>query len=212
GPIADETIASHYLTVTSLSLALATIGAIFFGPLRLISVPLTLYSALPIFERVWGGILFEGGRNRGIVQSVLIVATLATRYYSLAALTAWLHYYFTIIGYRIRYFNELVSVGLEHDYRQFMAQFYGGKPQSVWVMAHGIGMEVPFDQLRVGDIVMVKAGEVVPVEGTVVEGTANVNLLMATGQARQVDVKEGDRLIPSTIIISGSICMRVDRL
>ena len=211
-PIPDETIISHYLTVTSLSLGLAAIGALFYAPLGVASVPLTIYSTVPIFERVWKGLLVEGGRNRGIVQSVIIIGTLATRYYSLAALTAWLHYYFTIIGYRVRHLNELVSVGLEHDYRQFMAQFYGAKPQSVWVMAHGIGMEVPFDQLRVGDIVMVKEGEVVPVEGTVMEGTATVSLLMATGQARQVDIKAGDRLLPSTMVISGNLCIRVDRL
>ena len=211
-PVVDETLIAHYLTLTSLSLGLATIGALLYAPLRLLSVPLTVYSAIPLFERVWTRILFQGEGARGIVPSVTIVGTLATRYYSWAALTAWLHYYFTVIGYRIRHFNELISVGLEQDYRQFMAQFYGATPTSVWVMAHGIGMEVPFEQLRVGDIVMVKEGESIPIEGTVIEGTAQVSLLMATGQARRVDIKVGDRLMSSTIVLSGSICICVDRL
>lgn len=207
----DESQIAHYYTVTFVALVFATIGSIFYYPLALLSVPLTLYSTLPIFERVWSGLFLEGGKNNGIIRSVFIIATLATRYYATAAFVASFHYFIKLLNYRASHFMELVA-GLEQDYRQFMAQFSGEKPKTVWVVAHGMGIEIPFDQLRVGDVVMIKAREVVPVDGTVTEGTAQVSLFMATGEARQLEVKTGDRLLSSTIVLAGNLCLRVDRL
>jgi cation transport ATPase len=59
---------------------------------------------------------------------------------------------------------------------------------------------------------VVNAGDVVSAEGTVVEGTAEVSLLLASGEARVVAKRSGDRVVPSSMVVSGKMCIRVERL
>jgi cation transport ATPase len=210
--IPDETTTSRHLTTASVSLGLSMSGALFSTPLSLASVPLTVYNALPIFERAWADLFRKGRLKMAMVQSVAVIGTLFTQHYVVAALITWLHYFLTLLALRVRHFHKLVWHGLEHDSREFLAHFYGARPHSVWVQAQGIEVEIPFEKLRVGDIVVVNAGDVVPVEGTVVEGTAEVSLLLATGEARLVAIRIGDRVISSTMVMSGKIRIRVERL
>jgi cation transport ATPase len=210
--IPDETTTSRHLTTASVSLGLSMSGALLSTPLSLVSVPLTVYNALPIFERAWADLLSEGRLKMAMVQSVAVIGTLSTQHYVVAALITWLHYFLTLLGLRVRHFHKLVWRGLEHDSRGFLAHLYGARPYSVWVQAQGIEVEIPFERLRVGDIVVVNEGDVVPVEGTVVEGTAEVTVLLATGEARLVAIRSGDRVISSTMVMSGKMRIRVERL
>jgi cation transport ATPase len=210
--IPDETTASRHLTTASVALGLSVSGALLYAPLSLASVPLTVYDALPMFERAWGALLTEGQLKMAVVQSVAIVGTLATRHYVAASFLTWLHYSFTLVALRVRHLNKLIWRGLEHDPAQFLAHIYGAKPHSVWVLAQGMEIEIPFERLRVEDIVVVNEGDVIPVEGTVVEGTAEVSLLLATGEARLVVKRNGDHVIPATMVVSGKMRIRVEGL
>jgi cation transport ATPase len=211
--IPNEITTSRHLTTASVSLGLSMSGALFSMPLSLVSVPLTVYNALPIFERAWADLFSEGRLKMAMVQSVAVIGTLSTQHYVVAALITWLHYFLTLLGLRVRHFHKLVWRGLEHDSREFLAHLYGARPYSVWVQAQeGIEVEIPFEKLRVGDIVVVNEGDVVPVEGTVVEGTAEGSVLLATGEAWLVAIRIGDRVISSTMVMSGKMRIRVERL
>ena len=112
----------------------------------------------------------------------------------------------------MRHLNALVWRSLEHDSRQFLAHLYGVRPDAVWMQTEGMEMSIPFATLRVGDVVVVHEGDLLPVAGTVVEGTAEVSLLLATGEARLVTKKFGDRVLPATMVVSGRMGIRVERL
>lgn len=66
--IPDETTTSRHLTTASVSLGLSMSGALFSTPLSLASVPLTVYNALPIFERAWADLFREGRLKMAMVQ------------------------------------------------------------------------------------------------------------------------------------------------
>ncbi len=208
----DETTTSRSLTIASVSMGLSMSGALLYAPLSLASVPLTVYGTIPIFERTYSALFKEGRMRLAVVQSIVIVGSLASQHYVLASFITWLHYCLALLAHRFRHGLELSRRMLETN-PQFMDQVRGAKRSSVWVMArHGVGMEIPIENLRIGDIVIANEGEVVPVEGTIVEGTAKVSLLLATGEARLVTKGVGDRVAPSTVVWSGKICLRVDRL
>jgi cation transport ATPase len=59
---------------------------------------------------------------------------------------------------------------------------------------------------------VVHEGDLLPVEGTVVEGSAEVSLLLATGEARLVAKRVGDHVTRASMVMSGTMCLRVDRL
>ena len=68
----------------------------------------------------------------------------------------------------------------------------------------GRELEVPLGEVRVGDIVLVRPGEKVPVDGEVVSGTSSVDESMLTGEPLPVKKEVGDRVIGATLNASGS--------
>jgi Cu2+-exporting ATPase len=69
--------------------------------------------------------------------------------------------------------------------------------------------EVPISQLRAGDVVLVRPGARVPADGVVVEGTADVDESMITGESAAVGKEPGARVIAGTVAASGSLRIRV---
>lgn len=69
--------------------------------------------------------------------------------------------------------------------------------------------EVPIDQLRDGDLVLVRPGAGMPADGTVVSGESSVNESMLTGESRLVKKREGETVIAGTVNGEGSLRVRV---
>ncbi len=76
------------------------------------------------------------------------------------------------------------------------------------ITADGIE-EVPIAQLRLGDVVLVRPGARVPADGEVVEGTADVDESMITGESRPVTRQPGDAVIAGTVAAGGSLRVEV---
>ena len=68
---------------------------------------------------------------------------------------------------------------------------------------------VPLSELRVGDIVLVRPGARVPADGTVVEGTADVDESMITGESKTVPKGSGSKVIAGTVASGGSLRVRI---
>ena len=69
--------------------------------------------------------------------------------------------------------------------------------------------EVPIAQLRVSDVVLVRPGARVPADGVVVEGTADVDESLITGESRAVTKEPGEQVIAGTVVAGGSLRVRV---
>ena len=69
--------------------------------------------------------------------------------------------------------------------------------------------EIPIGDLRLGDIVLVRPGARVPADGVVVEGTADVDESMITGESRAVTKEPGDAVVAGTVAAGGSLRVRV---
>ncbi|HET6950255.1 MAG TPA: heavy metal translocating P-type ATPase [Acidimicrobiales bacterium] len=85
----------------------------------------------------------------------------------------------------------------------------GLAPKSALVIRDGIETEVPVDQVVVGDIVRIRPGEKIPVDGVVTSGTTTVDESMLTGESLPVDKVPGDTLIGATLNTTGSVQIRV---
>ncbi len=80
------------------------------------------------------------------------------------------------------------------------------------VRANGSEEDIPLDEVKVGDTLRVRPGEKIPVDGTVIGGSGNVDESMVTGEAVPVSKAEGDPLIGATINGTGSLLMRAERV
>jgi P-type Cu2+ transporter len=74
----------------------------------------------------------------------------------------------------------------------------------------GAAEVVPIDRLAEGDVVLVRPGGRVPADGTVVEGSADVDESMITGESRPVAKAAGDGMVAGTVAAGGSLRVRVD--
>ncbi|MFC1649206.1 heavy metal translocating P-type ATPase [Patescibacteria group bacterium] len=72
-------------------------------------------------------------------------------------------------------------------------------------------LNVPTEQLVAGDMVLVKPGEKIPVDGVVVKGESSVNESVITGESKSIEKEKGDEVIGGTINNSGSLTVRVTK-
>ena len=75
----------------------------------------------------------------------------------------------------------------------------GLRAKTARVVRAGMEVEVPVDDVRVGDVVLVKPGETIPVDGVVIEGRSAIDESMLTGESLPVEKKPGDAVIGATL-------------
>ena len=85
-------------------------------------------------------------------------------------------------------------------------------PRSAVIVRDGVETEVPIEEVRQGDIFIVRPGESIPVDGIVLEGSSAVNEAALTGESIPVDKTEGDQVSAATINQSGFIRCRATRV
>ena len=85
-------------------------------------------------------------------------------------------------------------------------------PASAVVLRDGKETEVPIEDVRVGDIFVVRPGEKIPVDGTVVSGSSAVNESALTGESIPVDKEPGDKISAACTNLSGLLTCRAERV
>ncbi len=85
-------------------------------------------------------------------------------------------------------------------------------PNTVTVEKNGVQVKTEFSALSVGDVLIVKQGEYVPVDGKIIEGHAFVDRAAITGESMPVELSEGDRVTGADIIKSGFIKMLAEKV
>ncbi len=81
----------------------------------------------------------------------------------------------------------------------------GLAPKTAIVIQNGAEIEIPIDEVEIGDIVLVKPGEKIPVDGNVAEGRTAVDESMLTGESMPVDKKPGDKVYAASVNQNGLI-------
>src|SRR3954470_8704613 len=88
----------------------------------------------------------------------------------------------------------------------------GLTPTTAHLVADGGGSAIPLEAVAVGDLLRVRPGDTVPVDGVVVEGGSSVDISMLTGEPVPVDLAPGDHAIGASLNGSGSFVMRATRV
>ena len=86
------------------------------------------------------------------------------------------------------------------------------RPPTARVLRQGIEERISLDDLRVGDRVVVRPGETIPADGTILEGTSHVDESMLTGEPEPVRKAVGDTVIGATLNRNGAFQFRVARV
>ncbi len=85
-------------------------------------------------------------------------------------------------------------------------------PTKAHLLKNGDVVDVPIESLKKGDSILVKPGERIPTDGTIVEGSTTVDESMLTGESVPVEKKVGDRVIGGSVNVQSSIVVRVEKV
>ena len=124
----------------------------------------------------------------------------ATFYEAAALLTA-----FIVLG---RYLEAVTRGRTSEAIRKLMKL----QPKRARVIRDGKEIDIPADEVEVGDVCLVRPGESVPVDGMVVEGYSAVDEAMVTGESLPVEKREGDEVIGGTLNKTGAFRFRAVRV
>lgn len=89
-----------------------------------------------------------------------------------------------------------------------LKKLVGLQARTARVVREGVESEISTDDVRVEDVVIIRPGENIPVDGMVIEGFSSVDESMVTGESIPVDKRPGDKAVGGTINKSGSVSIR----
>ncbi len=104
---------------------------------------------------------------------------------------------------------EAVSKGRTSE---AIKKLMGLAPKTAIIIQNGEEKEIPIDEVEIGDIIVVKPGARIPVDGTVLEGHTAIDESMLTGESMPVDKKAGDSVYAASLNANGTIRFRADKI
>lgn len=93
-----------------------------------------------------------------------------------------------------------------------LMKLIGLQAKTATVIRNNQETEVPIDEVKVGEVVLVKPGGKIPLDGVVVWGTSAVNEAMLSGEPMPVDKRKGDRVMGATMNKQGALKVKVDKI
>ena len=196
---AEEAV-DRYLKVAATAVVVATAGTFLFAPLKLVSGALILYAAIPVFKGAYTDVFVHRRVSVRILDSVSFIGLLLGGYFLICSITS-----------TIFHASTKMMLKTEDRSRQILANMFGKQPRSVLVLIDGQEIEIPFDLLRPGDILVVHAGHMIPIDGVITKGTAAVDQHVLTGEAQPAEKGVGDPVFAATMMLAGRIEVHVER-
>jgi Cu+-exporting ATPase len=188
-----------------------------------LSLPIVLWGGLPFFVRGWQSVVNRSpnmwtliGLGTGAAFLYSLVATVAPGvfppeftdmgrvavYYEAAAVIISL----TLLG-------QMLELKARSQTSAAIKSLLGLAPKTARVIRpDGTEEDVPLSNVHLGDLLRVRPGEKVPVDGVVVDGSSSVDESMLTGEPMPVSKRPGDKLIGATLNTAGALTLRAEKV
>lgn len=107
-----------------------------------------------------------------------------------------------------RYFEAKAKMGTSDAIKKLL----GLAPKTARVVRNGKEIDLPISEVAVGELIRVRPGEKIPVDGVITEGESSIDESMVTGESIPVDKRKGDTVIGATINKSGSFIFKASKI
>jgi Cu2+-exporting ATPase len=166
-----------------------------------INMPLMLWNAYPIALRAWRVWRREGRLNIDFLDTLAIAASLLQGNPMAGAIVTWL----IKLGDWIR---DLTAAGT----RRAISELLEFQAKTAWVIRDNVITPVPASELVAGDEVVVYPGEIIPVDGEIIDGHAMIDQKTITGEGLPVMRAKGEAVFAATVIRDGQLTVRAIRV
>jgi len=154
-------------------------------------------------------VLVALGSTVAFVYSVVVVVML-----SVGSTLAGEHVYFETAALIITLIKlgKLLEVRAKGDTSEAIRELIGLQPDTARVVRQGVDYDIPISDVVVGDLLLVRPGERIPVDGEVVDGLSSIDESMLTGESMPVEKAPGDVVVGATMNKSGAFHFRATRV
>jgi len=190
----------------------------------ILASPVVLWGGWPFFVRAWQSVVNRSlnmftliGLGVGVAYSYSVVATLLPDIFpdSFRGHGGTVPVYFEAAAVitTLVLLGQVLELKARSQTGAAIKALLGLAPKTARrILAGGLEEDVPLDQVQVGDLLRVRPGEKIPVDGVVVEGSSAVDESMVTGESIPVEKRAGERLIGATVNGTGSLIMKAERV
>jgi Cu+-exporting ATPase len=188
----------------------------------ILATPVVFWAGDFIWRRAWSSI-----RHRSANMYTLLGLGIGAAYvFSVAALLApnlfphemrhggatGLYFEAAAVITVLAVFGEYLQERARRRTGQAVKALLGLAPKTARRVREGREEDIPLDQIRVGDLLRVRPGEKIPLDGVIVEGRSTVDESMLTGEPLPVEKAKDDRVIGATVNQTGGFMMRADKV
>ena len=188
-----------------------------------LSLPVVLWTGWPFFVRCWQSIVNRStnmwtliGLGTGAAFVYSVVATLAPGVFPdsfIAHGRAAVYFEAAVVIISLTMLGQIIELKARSQTSAAIKALLGLAPKTARrINADGSEEDVPLNHVHVGDLLRVRPGEKVPVDGVVTEGSSAVDESMLTGEPVPVTKRAGDGLIGATMNTSGALVMRSEKV
>ncbi len=182
-----------------------------------LSLPVLFYSGRHFFTGAWAAFRHQSAD----MNTLIALGTSAAWIYSTIALllpelfpegTAEPFYDVTAVVTALVVLGQALEVRAKGQTSQAIRELIGLQAKTARVVRDGVEVDVRVEDVRLDEIVVVRPGEKVPVDGVVVEGRSALDESMLTGESLPVDKAVGDEVVGATMNTTGSFKFRATRV
>ncbi len=182
-----------------------------------VTLPVMFYSGRQFFTGAWSAFKHHAAD----MNTLIALGTGAAWLYSTIALifprlfpegTAEPFYDVTAVVTALVVLGQALEVRAKGQTSQAIRKLVGLQAKTARVVRNGRETEIPVEEVVVGDIVVMRPGEKIPVDGVIVEGRSALDESMITGESLPVDKQVGDEVIGATVNTTGSFKFKATKV
>ncbi|PWQ97075.1 heavy metal translocating P-type ATPase [Leucothrix arctica] len=198
--LADKRELKKTLTIFAGSSTLAIGGSLFFPPLALLSIPGAVYLLRDVYINT-GKTLVKGRKLS--VDPLMAIFTTSMLFQG----------YFVVSHFFISLYilNRQLVKRVRQESKKNIIDVFRDQPRTAWTIIDGSEIELPVEQIQEGDIIVVKTGESIPVDGEIISGFASIDQHMLTGESQPTEKTEGDTVFACTVLLTGAVQIKVEK-
>ncbi|MCX6816070.1 MAG: heavy metal translocating P-type ATPase [Candidatus Aenigmarchaeota archaeon] len=180
--------------------------------LLILATPVQFIAGYTFYKGAWNAL-----KNKTSTMDTLIaIGTSVAYFYSvfllLSSSKAELYFEVAAVLITLVMLGKYLEISAKGKTSEAISKLIQLTPKKAHVIRNNKEITIPVDDVRVGDIVIVKPGEKIPVDGVIISGNSSVDESMITGESMPVDKKAGDRVVGATINKFGSFNFRAMRV
>lgn len=167
-------------------------------------------SAAPYWSSAWAAFKHHSAN----MNTLVAVGTAIAYFYSIFAMFTGHEVYFETAAFVTVFvlLGDAMEEQMHNNASNALAKLIDLQAKDAEVERNGEFVKVPLDQVKVGDIIRVKPGEKVPVDGVIVDGSTTIDESMVTGESMPVTKKKGDDVVGSTINTNGTFNFKATKV